>query len=66
MPGMKIRVADRGGEGELIFDVTNGRLLRSVTRTTMSMEMSMALPDGTVMNMQSKATSSTSVDLLQP
>ena len=66
LPGMKIRVADRGGEGELIFDVTNGRVFRSVTRTTMSIETSMPLPDGTVLNVHSNVTSSMSVELLQP
>jgi hypothetical protein len=59
-------VDDAAADGTATFDVTNGRLLHSVTRTTMSMEMSMPLPDGNVMNVQSEAKSSTSLELLQP
>jgi hypothetical protein len=46
--------------------VTKGRLLRSTTRITMSMEMSMPGPDGNAMNLQSKASSSISMELLPP
>jgi hypothetical protein len=66
LPGLKVRLTDSSGEGELIFDVTKGRLLRSTTRMTMSMEMSMPGPDGNTMNLQSKATSSISMELLPP
>jgi hypothetical protein len=62
--GLKMRLSDGSGEGELIFDVTKGRLLRITTRMTMAMEMSMPGPDGNAMNLQSKATSSISMELL--
>jgi hypothetical protein len=66
LPGLKVRLTDSSGEGELIFDVTKGRLLRSTTRITVSMEMSMPGPDGNAMNLQSKASSSISMELLPP
>jgi uncharacterized protein DUF6263 len=66
LPGLKTRLTDSSGEGELTFDVTKGHLLRSTTRVTMSMEMSMPGPDGNAMNLQSKATSSMSMELLPP
>jgi Family of unknown function (DUF6263) len=61
--GLKMRVTGSSGEGEMIFDVTNGRLLRSTTRVTALTDMSMNGPGGNVMNLQSKSTSTMSVEL---
>jgi hypothetical protein len=64
--GLKMRVTDSSGEGEMIFDVTNGRLLRSTTRMTALTDMSMNGPGGNVMNLQTKSTSTMSIEQLQP
>ncbi len=64
--GLKMRVTDSSGEGEMVFDVTNGRLLRSTTRTKNSADMEMSRPDGVVMNLQTTSVSTISVEQLQP
>jgi len=66
LAGLKMRLTDDSGEGDLVFDVTNGRLLRSTTHVTMSFDMSAPAPDGTAMNMSGKVTTSMSAELLQP
>jgi hypothetical protein len=65
-PTAVLQFADSSGEGEIIFDITNGDLLRSSTRSTTSMDMSMTGPDGNAMRLHSTTKSLISVELLQP
>ena len=61
-----MQFGDSSGEGEVIFDLVNGRLHRSTTRTTMPMTMSGPGPDGNAMRLQTLAKSTITVELLQP
>ena len=63
--GLSIQLGEGTGEGEILFDVTRGRLLRSTTRVTMPLTMAGAGPDGTPMSMKSIIRSTTSVELTQ-
>jgi hypothetical protein len=62
--GLKIQLGDGTGEGELMFDIAAGRLLRSETRMTMPTQMSMPGPDGSAMNLKSVATSVIAMELI--
>jgi hypothetical protein len=60
--GFVMKIGDSSGEGELTFDVAKGRLLKTTTRVTMPMTMS--APDGSGMNMQMLAKSTTTMELV--
>lgn len=62
--GLQMQLGESSGEGELIFDVVQGQLRRSTTRTTMPMTMSGPGPDGNAMNMQTLAKSTITVETL--
>ncbi len=63
--GLSMRLGDGNGDGEILFDVARGRLLRSTTRTTTPMTMSATGPDGTPMSMKSIVKSTTTLELMQ-
>jgi hypothetical protein len=63
--GLSMQIGDSTGEGEILFDITKGRLLQSTTRRTMPMTMSGPGPDGTPMTMKSNVKSATTVELIQ-
>jgi hypothetical protein len=63
--GMSMQLGESSGEGDSIFDLARGRLLRSTTRTTMPMTMSGPGPDGTPFNMKSTVKSTMTVELIQ-
>jgi hypothetical protein len=63
--GLSIQIGEGAGEGEIVFDVTRGRLLRSTTRMTMLMTMSGQGPDGAPMNMKSTTKSTTTLELVR-
>jgi len=64
--GLKMQFGDGSGEGELIFNVTKGRLERSTTRTTMQIEMSAPGPDGNAMTTHTLVKGLSTIELLQP
>jgi hypothetical protein len=52
LPGMTARIADSKGEGEILFDITKGRLQKSTFKSEMPVTMSMASPAGGEINSQ--------------
>ena len=62
---MKMEAGDGNGEGELLFDVRNGRLQKSVLRSTQPMTMSMAGPDGNALSMQMLTKSTMTLELVE-
>jgi hypothetical protein len=54
-PTAVLQLADSSSEGEIVFDITKGDLLRSSTRSTTSMDMSMPGPDDNAMRLHSTA-----------
>ncbi len=63
--GLSMQIGDNTGEGEILFDIAKGRLLRSTTRTTMPMTLSGPGPDGTPMTMKLNVKSTMTVELIQ-
>jgi hypothetical protein len=62
--GFKMQLADSTGEGEIVFDVDRGRLLRSTTRSTMPMTMAGTAPDGTPLDMKTDVKSVVRVEIV--
>jgi uncharacterized protein DUF6263 len=62
---MKVQVGDGTGEGELLFDVRNGRLQKSVLRSTQPMTMGMQGPDGSALSMQMLTKSTVTMELIE-
>jgi hypothetical protein len=59
--GFAMQIGDSSGDGELIFDVSKGRLLRTTTRLAMPMTMA---ADGAGMNMKMLVKSTTTMELV--
>ena len=52
------------GEGEILFDVTRGRIRRNTMRTDMPSVVSMTAPDGSPASVQNKTTTTTTMELV--
>jgi Family of unknown function (DUF6263) len=52
LPGMTAKLADSKGEGEMLFDITKGRLQKSSFKSEMPVTMSLAGPSGSPINSQ--------------
>ncbi len=63
--GMKTDLGDANGDGEVVFDVTKGRLRTATTRMTMPMTMSGVAPDGTPVSMKMSAKSTVKIELVE-
>lgn len=63
--GLTMQMADSTGDGEMLFDVGRGRLIRSTARTTMPMRMSGSAPDGTTLDMKTEVSSVVTVELVK-
>jgi hypothetical protein len=53
------------GEGEILFDVTRGRIRRNTMRTDMPSVVSMTAPDGSPASVQNKTTTTTTMELVE-
>jgi hypothetical protein len=62
---LKIRFDEGAGEGEQLFDVTRGRLLRSTLRMTTPMTMEGPAPDGSRLSLKSVSKVTTTMELLE-
>ncbi len=63
--GMTAALKDASGDGEMLFDVSKGRLQRGTTRVTLPMTMSGNGPDGTPMTMQTNAKTTVTIELIE-
>jgi hypothetical protein len=64
--GLSLEMGEGGGDGEILFSVAKGRMLKSTTRTTTPMKMTGSAPDGTAMNMTTTVKNVVTVELIQP
>jgi hypothetical protein len=64
-PGFEMQMGDNSGDGEVVFDVTRGRLERSISRTSMPMSMSGRGPDGTPLSMKTTVKNTVTVERIQ-
>jgi hypothetical protein len=62
--GTSVEIGESSGEGEIRFDVSGGKVLRSVLRSTMPMSVSGPAPDGTPMTMHSTVNAVMTVELI--
>jgi Family of unknown function (DUF6263) len=62
--GLTMQMADSAGDGEMLFGVGTGRLIRSTTRTTTPMRMSGSGPDGSALDMKMEVRSVVTVELV--
>jgi hypothetical protein len=58
-------MSEATGTGELSFNVGRGRLVRSTAVIEMPFAMSGTTPDGTPMNLTSKAKSTTTIEAIE-
>jgi hypothetical protein len=62
--GMTVKLTDATGTGALSFNVSNGKIVRSSVVIDMPFSMSGTAPDGTTMNLTSKAKSTTTLEAI--
>src|SRR4051794_13762671 len=62
--GMTVTMGEAKGSGETLFDVTNGRIQRSVVNSDMPMTMRMTGPDGQSATIQNNAHSTLTMELI--
>jgi hypothetical protein len=63
--GFTMDIGDSTGEGDLLFDMNKGRVLRTAMRSVMPMTMSGSAPDGTAVNMKTDVTSVVKVEVME-
>ncbi|HET7216707.1 MAG TPA: DUF6263 family protein [Vicinamibacterales bacterium] len=63
--GMKTDLQPSSGDGELLFDVSKGRVQRGTTHLTIPMTMSGTGPDGTAVTMQTNAKTTLTMELIE-
>jgi hypothetical protein len=62
---MKADLLPSTGDGELLFDVSKGRMQRGITHITVPMTMSGTGPDGSAVNMKTNARTTLTLELLE-
>jgi Family of unknown function (DUF6263) len=62
---LSVQLGDGSGEGEQLFDATNGRLQRSTQRMTTPMTMSGPAPDGSQLSLRAVTKSTMTMELLE-
>jgi surface antigen len=65
MGPMTAQLGDGTGEGEVAFDPKQGRVVRTVVRSTMPMSLSMTAPDGSSISMQAQTKNTLTMDLVE-
>jgi hypothetical protein len=60
-----VQLGDGSGEGEQLFDATNGRLQRSTQRMSTPMTMSGPAPDGSQLSLRAVTKSTMTMELLE-
>ena len=63
--GMTLQLSTGTGDGEQTFDLSAGRLVRSVVNMNLPMSMSGQAPDGTPMNLSTLVKGTTTTELIQ-
>jgi hypothetical protein len=63
--GFSVKMTKGNGEGEQVFDMTSGKLRRSILRTTSPMSMAGAGPDGSAMALSMTNKSTVTVELVE-
>jgi hypothetical protein len=63
--GLSVQLGDGSGEGEQLFDMTNGQLQRSVHRMTTPMTLSGQAPDGSQLSLRATTKSTMTMELLE-
>ena len=63
--GMTLQLSTGTGDGEQIFDLSAGRLVRSTVRMNLPMSMSGTGPDGSAMNLSTVVKGTTTTELIQ-
>jgi hypothetical protein len=61
---LSVQLGDGSGEGEQLFDATNGRLQRSTQRTTTPMTMSGQAPDGSQLSLRAVTKSTMTMEFI--
>jgi Family of unknown function (DUF6263) len=64
-PGMTARLANGTAEGEVLFDITKGRVQRTSNNTDLPMSMSMTGPDGTQINAKSVTRTTMTMEIVE-
>lgn len=62
---MKVTLGDARGEGEMVFDVSRGRIRRSTMKSNMPSTVTMVSPDGTPMEMRNKSITTMTMQLIE-
>ncbi len=62
--GMTFKIADCKGEGEVLFDIAKGRVLKSSYKSDMPMTMSMPSPGGEQVNVKSLVRSTATMEIV--
>lgn len=62
---MSVQAGPGTGDGESLFDHTRGRLQKTVIHLNLPMQMSMAAPDGTAINISGQTKTTTTVELVE-
>jgi hypothetical protein len=65
LPGMTAKLADSKGEGEILFDITKGRLQKSSFKSEMPVTMSLAGPGGSDINSQMLVRSTITMEIVE-
>ena len=63
--GMVVKAADSKSDGEMLFDITKGRVQKTTLKSHMPMTMSMQGPDGTPITIQSVAKSTVTLEMVE-
>jgi hypothetical protein len=65
LPGLTAKLADSRGEGEILFDITKGRLQKSSFKTEMPVTMSMTSPAGGDINSQMLVRNTVTMEIVE-
>jgi hypothetical protein len=62
---MTVKLGDSRGEGQIEFDVTNGRIRKSTMQTVMPSTMTSTAPDGRPVTMRNTTKTSMTMELIE-
>jgi hypothetical protein len=63
--GMTVKLGDAKGDGEILFDVANGRIRKSTMKTDMPSTMTTVAPDGRQATMRNSTKTSATMELVE-
>lgn len=62
---MTVEIGEASGDGEILYDYRQGRMLRSVNHVNLPMAMSMTAPDGSAINLNGTSRTTVTTELVE-